>query len=191
MVRQLLRSHFARAALEAYPALVRCQYIPGNRSTGGENTVNSLRVDLADTWNPSLAESYPAILIRGGDLGNTKLGIDDRHMAPGSGHKQGTRYYTTPYAGSVLVFCLSRLPSQAHLLALESAEHLQRFSSDIRKRGNLAAFRVSKVGSPKPLREQPQILASPVIIEYGLFESWSVTPVRPIISRFETSVTTR
>ena len=183
----MLRQHFGRAPLQGYPALLRCQYVPDQR-VDGEDVAGSLRVDMYGEWNPSRAGTVPALIVKKGDLGTVALGIGDRHMSPGMTNLKGERYYTLGYAGSLLLFCVSRAPAQAELIALSAAEYLQQFSDQIKSRACLTSYRVQQIKAVKPLQEHPTYLASVVVIEYGFFESWSVTPAAPVLSRVETQI---
>lgn len=188
VVRNLLRDFYSQTDRQGYPGLRGILWKEDNRSSGGVNDPDSVRIDLADTWNPSRAGSAPAILVRGNDIASIRLGIGDKNMSPRTNSFSGGQIYTRAFASSITLFCLARLPRQARLFALQSAEYLQHFHADISQCLDLTTLQVGQITMTKPLRELPSILASTVVLEYSFFNTWDVLPAAPKIKRFQSTV---
>lgn len=184
VVRNLLREYFAGNPFHGLPGVKSLVWSAGVRAGGVADISGDIRIDTFDTWNPSQAESMPAILVSAGDAASIKLGIANRHMSPGLTDMSGMQTLSRAWAGSVTAFCLSRLPRQSRLIALSSADHLQAFSGQIARRLQLKNFEVAQVKATRPLREMPTILATPIVIEYGLIDTWNVLPAAAPINRF-------
>ncbi|NBV42965.1 hypothetical protein EBR96_09405 [bacterium] len=181
----LLRQKFRNAEHNCRPMLRHLVYRDGISEGAAKDKPDGLRIEPWDKWTPSTTNTYPIIIGRDGDCASMRLAIGDRHMSPGINNKNGQRVFSRGWAGSLTLFCLSRAPGESKLLAREVADYLEALCFDLRRDLNFHQLQVAKIGATNPLRENPQLLASPVILEYTFIKSWTVQTAAPMLSRIE------
>lgn len=179
----VLRQYFSRPAQNLIPALSHLQWVADSADGAAVNSPTALRIEQWATWNPANADNVPAVIIRPNDIGFSKIGIANRHASPAVHFQGSDEFYTKVAAGSHRIMAVSRSANEAHLMAISIADHLQSFSQQIRRVIQLDACEVSQVGSPRKFRELPHTFASPVNLEYGFFQTWSITPAAPRLNR--------
>lgn len=175
----LLRLHYSDDPLQRFPGCRHLRYVPDIRSGGERDTPGSLRIDRWDQWNPSRTGSSPAIIVRRGPMGSTRIAIADKHQSPQGFNTGSESQFTRVWTGSVSLWCLSKVGKESELLGLQTADYIQGFTRQISQRLNIQRLEVRTVSDVKPLREQPTILATAVLVEYGFFLTWSTYTSAP------------
>lgn len=179
----LLRQLFSRPEQNLVPGLQHLRWVKGSEDGAEVDDPGSIRIYHWSKWNPAAANATPAIIVKGNDFGFSKIGIANRHSSPYI-HQQGSdEYYTKVVAGSHRVLSVALTAGESHLLSMTVADHLQSFSQQLRGCLSLDACEVSQVGAPRKFRELPHTFASPVNLEYGFYQTWSVTPAAPRLNR--------
>lgn len=168
----LLRMQFRRDQVQRYPGCRHMYYAPGVREGHEFDDPDSMRIDLWSQWNPSRVDDRPAVLIRRGQAGSTKLAIGDRHQTPLPVESKYDAKYTRAWAGSTTIWCLAKLEIESAMLAAYIGDYLQGFAPHIARGLNIHRLEVRSVSDTKPLREQPSFLATAVVIEYGFLLTW-------------------
>jgi len=184
-LQNLLRLFYRDRPLDRFPGCRHLHYVADIRSAAAVDTPGSLRIDLWSQWNPSRTGSAPVISIRRGDMGSSRIAIADRHQFPSSYSPSGSENFTRVWTGSVAIWCTSRVPAEASLLSLQTADYLQGMAKPIADQLGIQRLEVRSVSAVKPLREHPAFLASAVVIEYGFFLTWGVHPSAPRLNRIE------
>lgn len=190
VIRNVLRVYFRDHPNYGMDGIASLVWRPDNRTDGGNNPLDTIRIDLVDAWNPSRVDSLPAILTKTNEIGSSRIGIGDRNMFPMGDTVGGSDTYTRTWAGSATVFCLSRKAREAKLLSLAAAAHLGEFATDIRNGLRLRRFEVQKIGEPRPLREFPDAYAATVSIDFGTIATWTVYPEADRLDKIQFSSTT-
>lgn len=140
-----------------------------------------LFIEAMHRWRPENADATPAILIREGDW------VERRHQTinddGGLNFSTGTVGYFKIYDCQHVVFVLATEGGEALNLAAEVHRYLLYTSKDFQDAVGLEQYTVSSIGGLAYVKNQPQVYAVPLAINYVVEQSWSVTPNSPRLKK--------
>jgi hypothetical protein len=87
-----------------------------------------------------------------------------------------TQKHTNLIQGSHTLFCISGESAEVEILAHEVWKELMQFGPYARKKFNLLRFVVSDCEDPAILEEATENFVVPVVVSYGIQDSWQLYP---------------
>jgi hypothetical protein len=135
-----------------------------------------LFIDDLDEWAPEKTNQRPAILCKRGKYEFQRFifndEVDDDVLTGSSDHE-------VMCVGSTGIICMSPLPAEATILAIELYRYFVRFNQVIQQELGLHRFLVGAVESVSTVEEATEQFAVPISLGYVFTEQWRVSPMTP------------
>lgn len=177
---QLLRQHFASpegAGVE--DATLRDRVWRPDETT-------KIIINSATKWDPTVAMSRPAILVRRNDVQVARQGINDELM--GASDISGIPAYSTLLIGSHTLFVVDNEAGGAEYLAAEVARDLIQFGPEIRKRFYLMRFLILGIGELMLVEEAAGSWVIPVTVAWAAQETWKLIQHVPLLKTLNATI---
>lgn len=169
LVRQLLIHHFSHPDRIEHPLLKKFLW--------DESENSPILIETVYRWRPDQSGKRPAILVRREAFQNQRLSIGDALHGRPTVH--GQSQFSTLWAGSISVLCISREGTQCEILASEVQKFFTETAGEVLRRTGLLRFRPVGISGLAQLREHAENYVVSVNIECGFEERWLASPVRP------------
>lgn len=156
------------------------------RAGEADPKTSKILIEPVGKYAKEFTDARPAVLIKRHKWTSHKVGINNQLLgAVGPG---GVSYFATYFIGAHTLFCISREPAEAELLANEVYEEINQFSRAVRQRLNLFRLEVAEVGEAGILKESGQSFAVPVVVAYAVEDTWEMRREAPFFNRFDAAL---
>lgn len=160
-LRLALISRFLTDERREHYDIKRVVWSPDEKRTG-------ILIESHRRWRRELTQLRPACLIKQQGYKNERLLLGDKAYVD----EHGNQNYATFWTGAHTIFCLSRLGSQAEILASEVQHELTEFGPVFCRELRLHRFLVAEVGAAGQLEEDRTNYVVPVNVVWAYEESW-------------------
>lgn len=185
---ELVRHHFNGQNEYWIPALNELLYRRPQGPNVKSEVLDSIEIGPIGEYRGDAHTTAPKILVRRDAVARVPNGMDHgKRQVPGMGNQPGT-IFEKKWAGSIILFGMSKKKGESELIAFEVGSLLSHFEEKIQDACTLSAFNCNQVGAAGLLREYPNFFATPVVVDYAYVDNVRITEERLPIREITVSI---